>query len=236
MPFSREVSDHQSFKAVLFDLDGTLLDSAVHFHTILNVLAEQEGLPALTINDVRQWASNGVAVMLDKCLNIGAEHPEASRLSEQFLNLYDQQVHVSLPLFDDIAELLQVLAERQLPVAIITNKGRRFYQHIEQQITPLCPIMMGITKDDVTHIKPHPEGLNRVVQALSLTASDCLYVGDHVRDIEAAQRASMASATAEWGYIEPNSDPQNWGANIRLRAPLDLVPLIAPRSVTHCRS
>ena len=215
-----------SVNAVLFDLDGTLLDSAVHFHTILKTLAQQEQLVAPAISLVREWASNGVAVMLDKCLNIAPEHKDFTRLSEQFLALYDDEVHVSLPLFNEIKELLLLLAKKQLPVAIITNKGRRFYQHIEQQITPLCPIFMGITKDDVINIKPHPEGLNKVAKALNVDPQSCIYVGDHLRDIEAAHNATMMSATAEWGYIEPNSQPEQWRASVRLTSPLELLDII----------
>jgi phosphoglycolate phosphatase len=214
------------YKAILFDLDGTLLDSAVHFHNILTILAKQQKIPAPDITLVRSWASNGAAVMIEKCLNVAENSPQHSKLCDAFLDLYDNEVHESCPLFSGIKDLLIKLSGENIPLGIITNKGRRFYQHIEPQIAEIAPVAIGITRDDVTEIKPHPEGLEICAEKLSLPPSDCLYIGDHKRDIEAAINANMASAVANWGYLQPGDTPEHWNATYILDTPSDALALI----------
>ncbi|GAA3917944.1 HAD-IA family hydrolase [Litoribacillus peritrichatus] len=216
----------QRYKAVLFDLDGTLLDSAVHFHSILNKQALELGTAEVDFETVRQWASNGAAVMIENCLGITADAENFQQLNTQFLELYDQEVHTSCPLFEEIESLLLQLKSKDIPIAIITNKGRRFYQHIEPQLEQIIPVKVGITRDDVTEIKPHPEGLLNSAKQLNITPEECLYVGDHKRDIDAAINAHMPSAAACWGYIHKEDNPTQWNANHLLKTPTELLNLI----------
>lgn len=215
-----------TYKAILFDLDGTLLDSAVHFHSILIKLAQDANLPAPDIKAVRHWASNGAAVMVEQCLGIPQQSDQHQRLCDHFLDLYDDEVHQSCPLFEGIEPLLRELSRRNIPIGIITNKGRRFYQHIEPQLNPISTIAIGITRDDVTEIKPDPEGLYICSNTLSVPVSECLYIGDHQRDIEAAHNASMPSAVANWGYLQPGDRPEHWNATHRLTTPMELLTLL----------
>ncbi len=214
------------YKAILFDLDGTILDSAVHFHTILQKLAQDLDTAPPTLKRVRNWASNGASVMIDKCLNVPKDNSTHQQLCDQFLNLYDKEVLSSCPLFEDVEKTLTGLKEASIPIAIITNKGRRFYQHIEPQIEAFTPITVGITRDDVLNIKPDPEGLLTSSSILNISPKDCLYVGDHKRDIEAAINAKMPSAAACWGYIQPNDTPETWNADHLLKNPTQLFNLI----------
>ncbi|GLQ30768.1 HAD family hydrolase [Litoribrevibacter albus] len=215
-----------TYKAILFDLDGTLLDSAVHFHTILNRLAKKHDLKAPSETSVRSWASNGAAVMVEQCLEISANTEQHQSLCDEFLKLYDTEVHESCPLFDGVEALLRKLADKNIPLGIITNKGRRFYQHIEPQISEIAPIAIGITRDDVTEIKPNPEGLEICSKKLSVPPSDCLYIGDHKRDIDAAHNAQMPSAVANWGYLQPGDQPSQWNATHIFESPNDLMQFI----------
>lgn len=215
-----------TYKAILFDLDGTLLDSAVHFHSILAQLASETNLPEPSLEHVRSWASNGAAVMVEKCLEVPANSDKHQILCNRFLELYDIEVHKSCPLFHEVETLLRELSNKQIPIGIITNKGRRFYQHIEPQINPIAQIAIGITRDDVSEIKPNPEGLNICSNTLSIANEECLYIGDHQRDIEAAHNAKMPSAVANWGYLQPGDNPQQWNATHILNTPSDLLTLL----------
>jgi len=215
-----------TYQAILFDLDGTLLDSAVHFHTILTKIAQEHKLSSPSQDLVRSWASNGAAVMVEQCLEIPATSELHTPLCERFLELYDSEVHTSCPLFDGINELLIALGKHGIPVGIITNKGRRFYQHIEPQIAEIVPIAIGITRDDVSEIKPDPEGLIICSNTLNIDTKYCLYIGDHKRDIDAASNAAMPSAVANWGYLQPGDKPDTWNANLQLNHPTELLSYI----------
>jgi phosphoglycolate phosphatase len=215
-----------SYQAILFDLDGTLLDSAVHFHSILNEIATEAGYPIPSQQKVRSWASNGAAVMISECLGIDNNNHAHTLLCERFLERYDHYVHDSCPLFEGIQELLIQLSKRALPIGIITNKGHRFYQHIEPQISAITPVSVGITRDDVTEIKPHPEGLIKSAQQVKVNPKNCLYIVDHQRDIEAAKNAGMPSAVALWGYLQPGDQPEKWDAEHLLNTPEQLLAFL----------
>lgn len=209
--------------AVLFDLDGTLLDTAPDFYRILNQMRAERQQPAASYARVRQQVSNGAAAMINSTFDITNDHPDAEPLRQQLLQRYQQAPAQDSMLFDGIEPLLEWLEQHQIPWGIVTNKPERFCRPILQklQLEGRCKTM--ICPDHVEQRKPHPEGLLKACGELSQPAQDCLYVGDHRRDIEAGNNASMMTVAALYGYLSPQDHPQEWHADLLIESPRQLL-------------
>ncbi len=202
-----------SLAAVLFDLDGTLIDTAPDFHLLLNQMRQELGLPALDFHTVRPWVSEGAAFIMRQGLaDLGPDPATLEHLTNLFLDRYADNPAQGSSLFPGFLPLLQLLEANQLPWGIVTNKRRRFCAPLLAALN----IKAGccICPDDVRKTKPDPEGLQLAAKNLRVLAEDCLYVGDHVRDIEAGRNAGMKTAVACWGYIPLQENPKHWQANI----------------------
>ena len=210
--------------AVLFDLDGTLADTAGDLGGALNRLRKDRGLEPLPLDLLRPYASAGARGLIGVGLDIHPGHPEFDHLRTAFLAHYDQCLAETTVLFEGVAALLDEIEARGLKWGVVTNKPHRFTLPVLRALGLLERSGSNVSGDTTAHPKPHPLPLLTAAQELGVEASTVLYVGDDLRDIQAAQAAGMPSAAANWGYIGHNGDVGGWGADVIADHPLDLLP------------
>jgi N-acetyl-D-muramate 6-phosphate phosphatase len=205
-------------KAVLFDFDGTLADTAADLVRALNRLRTARRLPEIPLGELRQYASAGARGLIVAGFGILPEHPDFKPMREEFLKHYADAICVDTRLFPGMPELLAQIAERGLRWGIVTNKSTSLTQRLVEALAlrPAC-VVCG---DTTPHLKPHPASLLHAADELALPPQECLYVGDDLRDILAAHAAGMPSVAVEWGY---GDDWNSWQADAVIRQPADLV-------------
>jgi phosphoglycolate phosphatase len=208
-------------KAVLFDLDGTLADTALDLGAALNRMLAARGLPPQPYSAIRPLASHGARGLVG--LGFGREHPEFEALRLSFLDEYEHGYADETRLFDGIAELIVALAQRGRPWGIVTNKPSRFTDRLVPALPFPLPPAVVVSGDTVGVAKPDPRPMHHAARTLSLAATDCLYVGDAARDIEAGRAAGMRTALVNWGYFDASDHAENWGADLRVDHPLQLL-------------
>jgi 2-phosphoglycolate phosphatase len=211
-------------RAILFDLDGTLADTAPDLAAAVNLLRTERGLAPTPYSVLRPTASAGARGMIGAAFGLapGDEGYEALRLA-WFAN-YEAAMFVHSSLFAGVPELLQGLADAGLAWGIVTNKPERFTNPLVGMIG-LQHSGCVVSGDTTAHAKPHPAPLLEAARRLGMAPQDCWYVGDDLRDIEAGRAAGMATVACSWGYCG-EIDPANWGADILLDTPLALLEVI----------
>lgn len=210
-------------QAVLFDLDGTLADTAGDLAGALNHLRVQRDLPPLPLNELRPYASAGARGLIGVGLDIHPGHDEFEPLRLAFLAAYARCLSDTTTLFDGMASLLDQLEARGLKWGVVTNKPHRFTVPVMEGLGLMQRAGTVISGDSTAHAKPHPLPLLTACEQLGVPPALALYVGDDLRDIQAAQAAGMPSAAARWGYIGHNGDIADWGADVIASSPLDLL-------------
>jgi len=211
-------------QAVLFDLDGTLLDTEPDFTLILNRLLASKGKPSVSGELVRRFVSAGASTVVRQGFGVDEGNPDLPSLLSEFLGLYAAQIPATqAELFADIDLLLATLNDYAMPWGIMTNKARRFSEPLLARFESFSTSSTLVCPDDVGVGKPDPAGLLLACSQLALPPAAVLYVGDHPRDIEAAQRAGMPSAAVEWGYLPQSPAPAEWGADYIATTPLHLL-------------
>lgn len=222
--------------AVLFDLDGTLIDTAPDFIRIIKKLCAKDGLVCPTETAIREQVSAGARAMV-RLIHpeiIDDADPKVEHYRHLFLDEYQQNICVDSQLFDGFSELLQQLEIAHIPWGIVTNKPRGLSELLlaRMQLDKRCAVL--VCPDDVTHTKPDPEPLYLAAQQLNVLAQQCLYVGDHPRDITAAQRAGMVSVIASYGYLPPNAtNLTTWKADHVVETVADLAKLLVESGAYH---
>jgi len=217
-----EAAARHGTRAVLFDFDGTLADTAPDLGAAVNRLRAERGLPALSVADVRPHASSGARGLLRVGLGLTPQDEGYEALRDAFLAHYGANICVGTALFPGIEALLAQLAARGIAWGIVTNKATRFTAPLVAAlgIAPAC-VVCG---DTTPHAKPHPAPLLHAAAELSLAAELCCYVGDDLRDVQAAHAAGMRAIAVEWGYHGVDTDgPRSWGADAIVAAPLDVL-------------
>jgi phosphoglycolate phosphatase len=213
-------------KAVLFDLDGTLADTALDLGAALNRLLAEEGLPAQSDAAIRPLASHGARGLLELGFGLGPQHPDFAALRVRFLDHYEQSASERTRLFDGVPELIRGLVERQLCWGIVTNKPMRFTDMLVPTLPfPNAPAVV-ISGDTVGVAKPDARPMLAASSRMGIDAQHCLYVGDAERDMEAGRNAGMRTVLASWGYIADSDRPQEWGADFVINSPLELLKLL----------
>jgi 2-phosphoglycolate phosphatase len=214
-------------RAILFDLDGTFADTAPDLGRALNRMRAERGLEPLSMEIMRAHASSGARGLLKAGFGLtpGSEGYEALR--DRFLELYAENLCVETRLFAGIPELLADLEARRLPWGIVTNKAKRFTEPLLQELGIDRRAACSVSGDSTPHIKPHPASLLRAAELLSLLPAACLYVGDDLRDAQAARAAGMRFAAAGWGYLGEGGDPNAWGADAVMSHPREIMGLVA---------
>ena len=207
-------------RAVLFDLDGTLADTAPDLAAATNLLRTARGLEPAPYEKLRAMASAGGRGLIGAAFGLTPDDAQFPELLAEFLSNYQSALVVDSRLFDGIEPLLADLRSRGLGWGVVTNKFRRFTDLL------VDPIGLGqadcvISGDTTPFSKPHPEPLLEAARRLALAPQDCWYVGDDLRDIQAGRAAGMVTVAAGWGYCGPN-EPLGWGADWIAATPQDL--------------
>lgn len=212
------------YKAVLFDLDGTLADTAPDLAAALNRIRLDRGLESLPLEQLRPMASHGARGLIQVGFSCGPEHQEFSSLRDEFLRNYAQAICVHTRLFPGIAEVLEDFDSHALPWGIVTNKvstlTHQLLACLSMPGTPSCVV----SGDTAARAKPWPDPLLHAAALLDVQPGDCLYLGDDLRDIQAAHAAGMDAAAAAYGYCG-RQEPRQWGARYVLDEPLQLLQL-----------
>ncbi len=211
---------------ILFDLDGTLVDTAHDLAYALNLQRERHGLPALPLEVIRPYASHGSKGLLSVGFDLTPEEDSFPAMREEYLALYDQVLTRQPIMFDGMAELLALLDERGEPWGVVTNKPRRFTQPLMQNIGLLERAACVISGDDAPRPKPYPDTLLLACEQANVNPKSCWYVGDAERDIQAGKAAGMHTVVALYGYLDVTDKPDEWGADKFINAPLEVLELI----------
>lgn len=214
------------FQTVLFDLDGTLVDTAPDLGLALNMQRERHGLPALPQETIRPYASHGSKGLLGIGFGLAPEHPDFAARREEYLALYDEVFCRAPTLFPGIAELLQDIERQGLQWGVVTNKPRRFTQPLMQALGLSDRAASIVSGDDCPNPKPHPDTLLLACQQSNSRPEHCIYVGDAERDVVAGLAAGMPTVVALYGYLDEHDRPENWGAQHMIASPLELLRLL----------
>ena len=215
-------------KAVLFDLDGTLIDSAPDLGAAADKMRTDRGLPSLPLDDYRHMAGAGARGMLGIAFGMTPDHPEFPVMREEFFQNYEQRMTVLTRAFDGVPELIAQLESRGLGWGVVTNKSMRFTGPLVGEM-PLFSTAAAVVGGDTTpHSKPHPAPLLEAARQLGLDPAHCLYVGDDERDIVAGRAAGMPTVAATYGYLGSKADTLAWGADAQIDTPLALLSLLKP--------
>lgn len=209
-------------RAVLFDMDGTLLDSAPDFIAVTQAMREARGLPPVTDKAIADVVSGGARAMVAAAFDCPVDSAEFEALRLEFLERYQQHCAVLTRPYDGIPELLADIERTNLRWGVVTNKPVRFAEPIMQQLGLASRSALLICPDHVKNTKPDPEPMRLACQQLGLQPAEILFVGDDLRDIESGRAAGTRTAAVSWGYIHPSDNPRNWGADVVVEHPLEL--------------
>ena len=207
-------------KAVLFDFDGTLADTAADLARALNRLRTARGLAELPLAELRPHASAGARGLILAGLGIESEHAEFKELREAFLKHYEAEICIDTRLFAGVPELLSAIEARGLRWGIVTNKSTKLTRLIVRMLALDARAACVVCGDSTPHLKPNPASLLLAAQQLALPPADCIYLGDDLRDIQAARSAGMRPVAVAWGY---GSGLAAWQADAIIEKPMDLL-------------
>lgn len=207
-------------EAVFFDLDGTLADTAPDLGYALNLLREQRGLPHLSQETIRPYASHGARGLLEIGLGLTPDDPDFGAARLEFLAFYERYLCHYTRLFTGIAELLDGLEQRGIAWGVVTNKPARYTDPLMESFGLTRRAACIVSGDTCANAKPHPEPLLLAARQAGREPGKCLYVGDAERDIEAARAAGMPALVASYGYLGESDRPQDWRADGIIDMPL----------------
>lgn len=217
-------------QAVIFDLDGTLLDTAPDFTLVLNAQLHRHGKTALDAATVRQFVSAGAAAMVRLGFDLDEKDEQAPVLLREFLDMYSAQIpQTTAALFDDVDLLIATLVEHGIAWGIMTNKHRRFSEPLLEKFENFATSGTLVCPDDVGVGKPDPAGILHACQQLDVEPGRALYIGDHPRDIEAAHNAGMQGVAVRWGYLPAAPPITDWNADAVVDSPRQLLDLCLRR-------
>jgi N-acetyl-D-muramate 6-phosphate phosphatase len=216
-----------NFQAVLFDLDGTLIDSAPDLAGAANELRAAHGLPALPYECFRPMVGSGARGMVGVAFDVGPQHERFAELRDDFLRRYEQRMMLETRIFDAVVPVLEALEHRQRRWGIVTNKAARFTEPLVRSLGLDTRAAAVVAGDTTPHSKPHPAPLLEAARRVGLDPSRCMYVGDDVRDVQAGRAAGMTTVVAGWGYLGIGEPIEAWGADFIIRRPAELLNLLS---------
>ena len=220
------VHSHSTPEAVLFDLDGTLVDTASEFVTVVQQMRRTRNLGELAEDSIRSAVSDGAAGLVSLALDCDPGIPGFDELRDEFLSAYEAQLGSSAQPYEGLRVLLQELKLQRIPWGVVTNKMRRFAEPLMAAMAFDPPADALVTPCEVAEPKPHPEAILRCCSLLQCEPHQAIYVGDHKRDIEAGQRAGCYTIAAAYGYLGAEEDPRSWQADKIVSSSLELTTFI----------
>lgn len=208
-----------SIECVLFDLDGTLIDTAADFVKSVNLLLEENGRPAIASKPIRQTVSDGARALVKLAFAIDESHEDFSALNQRLLDIYYQQLKsTEACLYPGLDELLTKLEQQQIPWGIVTNKPEKYSLLLLEKLQLLQRCGVLICPEHVTERKPNPEPILLACQRLGCDTERTVYIGDHIRDIQAAKNADVIAIAAAYGYLSAESKIEDWSADFILQS------------------
>lgn len=208
---------------VLFDLDGTLVDSAPDLAGAANALRARHGLTPLAYELLRPMVGAGARGMIGVAFGVTPEQEAFAQLRDEFLDLYEQGLLDRTCVFPDLAMVLDRLDAAGVPWGIVTNKVRRFALPLVRGLGLDQRARAVVCGDTTPHAKPHPAPLLEAARQMDMPSASCIYVGDDLRDVQAGQAAGMRTVAAAWGYLGLGEPVQDWGADVVIEFPAQLL-------------
>lgn len=221
--FTKEIVD---MPLMLFDLDGTLVDSAPDLVASMNRLRHSMALEELPYETLREYAGAGARGLLWASFGLKPEDETFEKLKAEFLANYQAHCCDHVTIFDGITSLLDTLEARGWQWGIVTNKFASFTEPLVKKAGFAQRAAAVISGDATAHLKPHPDNLFVALEKIGATAETCIYVGDDIRDAKAARAAGMDFIAVDWGYIRHDTPIQTWGANYIAHQPDDIIQLL----------
>lgn len=214
-------------KAVLFDLDGTLIDSAPDLAGAGNDMRAARGLPMLPVAHFRPMVGAGARGMVGRALEVRPGEDGFEALRDEFLQRYEARMTRETRVFEAMQPVLAALAARRLPWGIVTNKATRFSEPLVRALGLHDVAATLVCGDTTPHAKPHPAPLLEAARRMGVAPGECAYVGDDLRDVQAGRAAGMITVAAAWGYLGEGDHIDDWGADHVVATPADLLKRLA---------
>lgn len=216
----------KNIDAVLFDLDGTLIDSAPDLGAAADKMRTDRGLESLPLSQYRPMAGAGARGMIAVAFGLTPDDARFGALREEFFSNYEARMTELTYVFDGVAELIAHIGQAGLKWGVVTNKAARFTVPLTQAMPLFGTAQTIISGDTTPHAKPHPAPLLEAARQLDVAPVRCLYVGDDERDIVAGRAAGMPTVAAAYGYLGTAADTQRWKADATINTPSALLNLL----------
>lgn len=212
---------------VLFDLDGTLLDTAPDLISCMNKAFTIHGLPVVASDNVKPYISFGAAAMINEVLKNAANKELQSEILETMLGLYQANIAEHTVFFDGMTETLQAIEMQGLKWGVVTNKRERFTKPLMSALNLDARAACIVSGDTTAYSKPHPEPMLTACKQAGVNPKECVFIGDAVHDINAGKNAQMKTLAAIYGYLNPLDRPETWGADALIETPEQISDWIA---------
>ena len=213
-------------QAILFDLDGTLADTALDLGGALNHLLRKRGLPEKPLDQIRPFASHGTTALIKFGANIGTDHPDYTAWRQAYLDEYNQCFDKDTVLFPETNALISELHQRGLIWGIITNKPKVFTDRLVPKLGFISKPAVIVSGDTCAEAKPSALPMLYACEHIGVQPENCVYVGDAERDIQAGRNAGMKTIFAAWGYISDKDTPETWGYDAAANHPLQIAAIL----------
>ena len=211
------------FDGILFDLDGTLIDSAPDLAAAVDKMRTDRGMPSLPLESYRYMAGTGARGMLGVAFDLTPEDAQFEAMREEFFQNYEADLTARTVVFDGVSDMLDALSDSAMPWGVVTNKSERFALPLSRQM-PLFKRCQALVAGDTTpHAKPHPEPLLEAARRIGVAPEACVYVGDDERDIIAGKAAGMYTVAAVYGYLGEKQSVAQWQADDVIDSPRELL-------------
>jgi len=213
-----------TIRTVLFDLDGTLLDTAPDIAYAINTLREEESLPPLPYEEIRPIVSHGSSTMIRYAFGLSEENPKFELLRQRFLGIYVENLANETDLFPGMEDVINTIEKRgNMNWGVVTNKPAWLTDPLMEEMRLTGRAACIVSGDTTDNSKPHPEPMLHACKLAGSEADECLYIGDAPRDIKAGRNAGMKTLVAMFGYISKTDVPENWGADALIDQPADIL-------------
>ena len=216
----------KNISAVLFDLDGTLIDSAPDLGAAANKMRTDRGLTSLPLSQYRPMAGAGARGMIGVAFGSNIPIAEFEVLKEEFFTNYEACMTQRTYAFEGVGELIEKITQAGLIWGVVTNKSKRFTLPLTQAISLFNTAQTIVSGDTTAHAKPHPAPLFEAARQIVMSPERCVYVGDDHRDIVAGHAAGMSTVAAAYGYLGATVDTSDWNADATIFSPAELLQLL----------